>query len=95
MARCVCFGPVRLHFARRRGGIGGLPTRALCCEALVRAGSPQAQEIRERARAYVQRLVEHIRDNVFRDLFLRRRVVQEILTDSPTPSKTPERSLFT
>lgn len=77
-----------------QGSEYGLPTRALCCQALVRAGSPQAQEIRERARAYVQRLVEHIRDNVFRDLFLRRRVVQEILTDSPTPSKTPERSLF-
>jgi hypothetical protein len=71
-----------------------LPTRALCCEALVRAGSPQAQEIRERARGYVQRLVEHIRDTVFRDLFLRRRVVQEILMESPTPSKSPERSLL-
>jgi serine/threonine protein kinase/tetratricopeptide (TPR) repeat protein len=77
-----------------QGSEYGLPTRALCCEALVRAGSPQAQEIRERARAYVQRLVEHIRDHVFRDLFLRRRVVEEILTDSPTPSKSPERSLF-
>jgi len=77
-----------------QGSEYGLPTRALCCEALVRAGSPQAQEIRERARGYVQRLVEHIRDNVFRDLFLRRRVVQEILMESPTPSKSPERSLL-
>jgi tetratricopeptide (TPR) repeat protein len=77
-----------------QGSEYGLPTRALCCAALVRAGSPQAQEIRARARAYVQRLVEHIRDHVFRDLFLRRRVVQEILMDTPTPSKTPERSLL-
>ncbi len=77
-----------------QGSEYGLPTRALCCEALVRAGSPQAQEIRERARGYVQRLVQHIRDHVFRALFLQRRVVQEILLDSPTPSKTPERSLL-
>jgi tetratricopeptide (TPR) repeat protein len=77
-----------------QGSEYGLPTRALCCEALVRAGSPQAQEIRERARGYVQRLVEHIRDMVFRDLFIQRRVVQEILMDAPNPSKTPERSLL-
>jgi eukaryotic-like serine/threonine-protein kinase len=77
-----------------QGSEYGLPTRALCCEALVRAGSPQAQEIRARARAYVQRLVEHVRDFVFRDLFLKRRVVQDILTESPAPDKSPERSLF-
>jgi hypothetical protein len=31
-----------------QGSEYGLPTRALCCEALARAGSPQAFEIRER-----------------------------------------------
>jgi serine/threonine protein kinase/tetratricopeptide (TPR) repeat protein len=77
-----------------QGSEYGLPTRALCCETLARAGSPQAHEIRERARAYVMRLVEHIRDPIFRELFLKRRVVREILLDSPTPSKTPERSLL-
>lgn len=77
-----------------QGSEYGIPTRALCCEALARAGSPQAREIRDRARAYVQRLVEHIRDSVFRELFLKRRVVQEILMDSPTPSHSPERSLL-
>ena len=77
-----------------QGSEYGLPTRALCCEALVRAGSPQAQEIRERARGYVNRLVEHIRDGVFRELFLQRRVVQEIVADSPTPTQKPERSLL-
>lgn len=77
-----------------QGSEYGLPTRALCCEALARAGSPQAHEMRDRARAYVQRLVEHIRDTVFRDLFLRRRVVQDILRDSPAPPQTPERNLF-
>jgi serine/threonine protein kinase/tetratricopeptide (TPR) repeat protein len=78
-----------------QGSEYGLPTRALCCEALSRAGSPQAHEMRERARSYVQRLVAHIRDSVFRELFLKRRVVQEILMDSPVPSKAPERSLLT
>jgi eukaryotic-like serine/threonine-protein kinase len=78
-----------------QGSEYGLPTRALCCEALAKAGSPQAQEMRQRARAYVQRLVEHVRDFVFRELFLKRRVVQDILTELPEPSKTPEHSLFT
>ena len=77
-----------------QGSEYGLPTRALCCEALVRAGSPQAFEIRERARAYVSRLVEHIRDPIFRELFLKRKVVIDILQASPAPSKNPERSLF-
>jgi serine/threonine protein kinase/tetratricopeptide (TPR) repeat protein len=77
-----------------QGSEYGIPTRALCCEALARAGSPQSHEIRERARAYVSRLVEYIRDPIFRELFLKRRVVQEILLESPQPSKTPERSLF-
>jgi hypothetical protein len=66
----------------------------LCCEALARAGSPQAFEIRERARGYVSRLVEHIRDPIFRELFLKRKVVLDILQASPAPSKNPERSLF-
>ena len=77
-----------------QGSEYGIPTRALCCEALARAGSPQSHEIRERARAYVSRLVEYIRDPIFRELFVKRRVVQEILLESPQPSKTPERSLF-
>ena len=50
--------------------------------------------MRERARAYVQRLVEHIRDVVFKDLFLQRPVVQDILMDVQGPDKSPERSLF-
>jgi tetratricopeptide (TPR) repeat protein len=77
-----------------QGSEYGIPTRALCCDALARAGSPQSFEIRERARAYVSKLVEYIRDPNFRELFLKRRVVQEILHESPQPSKTPERSLF-
>jgi serine/threonine protein kinase/tetratricopeptide (TPR) repeat protein len=78
-----------------QGSEYGILTRALCCEALARAGSPQSSEIRERARAYVSKLVQYIRDPNFRELFLKRRVVQEILHESPQPSKSPERSLFT
>ncbi|HEY6077561.1 MAG TPA: protein kinase [Polyangiaceae bacterium] len=77
-----------------QGSEYGLPTRALCCEALARAGSPQAFEIRERARAYVTRLVEHIRDPVFRELFLKRRVVLDILYAPGSPSVSPDRSLL-
>jgi serine/threonine protein kinase/tetratricopeptide (TPR) repeat protein len=77
-----------------QGSEYGLPTRALCCEALVRAGSPQAFEIRERARAYVGRLVEHIRDPIFRELFLKRRVVTDIINNPPAPRQTPDHSLF-
>ncbi len=77
-----------------QGSEYGIATRALCCEALARAGSPQAEEIRARARAYVSRLVEYIRDPAFRELFVKRRVVQEILLEAPLPAKSPERSLL-
>lgn len=56
--------------------------------------SPQAIQIRQRARAYVNRLLEHIRDRVFRELFLKRRVVAEIFVDFRSPSRNPERSLL-
>lgn len=77
-----------------QGSEYGIATRALCCEALARAGSPQAEEIRARARAYVSRLVEYIRDPAFRELFVKRRVVQELLLEAPLPAKSPERSLL-
>ena len=77
-----------------QGSEYGIATRALCCEALAKAGSLQASEILDRARAYVNRLVLHIRDPGFRELFLKRRVVMEIFRDLPAPSRNPERSLF-
>lgn len=36
--------------------------RALCCEALDRAGSPQANQMRRRAASFVQECADHIRD---------------------------------
>ncbi len=62
-----------------QGSEYGLFTRALCCEALRKAGSPQAEEMRARASDYARRLLSFIRDPVLKGLFLRRRVVRDIL----------------
>src|SRR5258706_11328950 len=78
-----------------QGSEYGLATRALCCEALTRAGSPQAGEIRSRARTYVNRVIAYIRDPIFRELFLKRRVVAQILENEPAPTQNPgQRSLL-
>jgi tetratricopeptide (TPR) repeat protein len=66
----------------QQGSEYGLLTRALCCEGLRRAGSPQAEEMRARASDYVRRLLSHIRDPAFKATFLRRRVVRDILGDA-------------
>jgi serine/threonine protein kinase/tetratricopeptide (TPR) repeat protein len=65
-----------------QGSEYGLLTRALCCEAMRRAGSPQAEDMRQRAAAYVHRLLSYVRDPVFRGLFSRRAVVRSILGQS-------------
>jgi serine/threonine protein kinase/tetratricopeptide (TPR) repeat protein len=62
-----------------QGSEYGLFTRALCCEALRKAGSPQAEEMRNRASDHVRRLLSYIRDPVLKGMFLRRRVVRDIL----------------
>jgi len=62
-----------------QGSEYGLFTRQLCCEALRKAGSPQAEEMRARASDHVRRLLSYIRDPILKGLFLRRRVVREIL----------------
>ncbi|MGC4090314.1 MAG: hypothetical protein QM756_21035 [Polyangiaceae bacterium] len=61
-------------------------TRALCWEALSKAGSPQAEEARRRAADYVAKLTSHIRDPAFHDTFRKRRMVADILTRAPGPS---------
>jgi serine/threonine protein kinase/tetratricopeptide (TPR) repeat protein len=63
-----------------QGSEYGLATRALGCEALRVARSPQAEEMRERAARYARSLLEHIRDPLFRRTFVERRVVQAVLT---------------
>ncbi len=62
-----------------QGSEYGLFTRQLCCEALRKAGSPQAEEMRNRASDHVRRLLSFIRDPILKGLFLRRRVVRDIL----------------
>jgi serine/threonine protein kinase/predicted ATPase len=65
-----------------QGSEYGLQTRALCCEALKTAGSPQAEEMRTRASDYVRRLLSYIRDPILKAFFLKRRVVRNILGDA-------------
>src|SRR6478609_1891882 len=62
-----------------QGSEYGLATRALGCETLRVARSPQAEEMRERAARYARSLLEHIRDPLFRRTFVERRVVQAVL----------------
>jgi hypothetical protein len=62
-----------------QGSEYGLETRALCCEALRRAGSPQADEMAARAAAHARKLADSIRDPELRRLFLGRRVVRSLL----------------
>jgi hypothetical protein len=53
----------------------GLEVRALCADALVRAGSPQAPQAKQRAVDYARALVNSIRDPRLRRLFVKRPVV--------------------
>ena len=65
-----------------QGSEYGLQTRALCCEALKRAGSPQAEELRLRALRYVERLQRSLRDGDLRNKFLRRKAVISLMGPS-------------
>jgi tetratricopeptide (TPR) repeat protein len=62
-----------------QGSEYGLETRALACEALERAGSPQAAEMRDRAAVYARKMLGHVRDPYFRSLFLKRPIVARLL----------------
>lgn len=62
-----------------QGSEFGLETRAHCVEALEKAESPQASEMRMRACRYVEQILESIRDPELRDAFLRRKLVADLL----------------
>ncbi|MFC1642401.1 hypothetical protein ACFL5O_06905, partial [Myxococcota bacterium] len=66
-----------------QGSEYGLETRAICCEALMRAASPQAEELVGRAAGYAQNVADNIRDAEFRSLFLSRLVVHRLLGGAP------------
>jgi eukaryotic-like serine/threonine-protein kinase len=72
-----------------QGSEYGLLTRALCCEAMRKAGSPQAEDMRQRAGQYVHKLLSYVRDPIFRGLFLKRAVVQNILGRSSGTFELP------
>jgi len=72
-----------------QGSEYGLQTRSLCCEALRRAGSPQADEMRTRAGKYASALLEGIRDRQFRAMFVNRIPVAEVLSEQ-RPSERSE-----
>ncbi len=65
-----------------QGSEYGLQTRALCCEALRRAGSPQAEELRLRSLRYVEKLQRSLRDGELRNKFLRRPAVIALMGPS-------------
>jgi len=69
-----------------QGSEYGLATRALGCETLRVARSPQAEEMRERAARYARSLLDHIRDPSFRRSFVERRVVQAVLNKPGAPA---------
>jgi tetratricopeptide (TPR) repeat protein/tRNA A-37 threonylcarbamoyl transferase component Bud32 len=64
-----------------QGSEYGLETRALCCEALATAGSPQATELRYRAGRYAHQLSSLIRDSELRQSFGARPLVAPFLAD--------------
>jgi len=62
-----------------QGSEYGLSTRALCCEALKRSGSPQATDMIRRGAAWVRSLVATIRDEEHRARFLARKPARILL----------------
>jgi tetratricopeptide (TPR) repeat protein len=65
-----------------QGSEYGLETRAICCEAMRNARSPQAEEMSRRAAQYARELVEATRDPQLREMFLRRPLIAKLLGES-------------
>ncbi len=70
-----------------QGSEYGLLTRYLCCGALRRAGSPQADEMTVRSAAWVRELKESIRDPELRRIFSIRAPALALLT-ATTPAES-------
>ncbi|HTM44372.1 MAG TPA: tetratricopeptide repeat protein, partial [Polyangiaceae bacterium] len=66
-----------------QGSEYGLETRALCCDALARAGSPQAATLKRRASVYAKQLLEQITDVDLRSKFASRPPVALLLEREP------------
>jgi hypothetical protein len=63
-----------------QGSEYGLPTRALCCEALKRAASTQAADMIVRGATWVRGLAATVRDEELRGRFLARRPARSLLS---------------
>jgi len=74
-----------------QGSEYGLETRSLCVEALEKAGSPQAESMRKRAKEYATTIFDSIRDAELAELFLAREVVKTIFGDD-APAIDPSRA---
>jgi serine/threonine protein kinase/tetratricopeptide (TPR) repeat protein len=72
-----------------QGSEYGLETRALCCDALRRAGSPQASELWSKAHSYAAELREQVRDPELREKFSRRADVALLLGNSVMAAPAP------
>jgi len=64
----------------------GLEIRVLCADALKRAGSPQAPLAHQRAVDHAQALLDGIRDDRLRRLFMKRPIVAALFDTTPAPS---------
>jgi hypothetical protein len=63
----------------------GLEIRALCADALKRAGSPQAPNAHQRAVDYANALVRTVRDARLRKLFPQRPLNAALFETTPAP----------
>jgi len=61
-----------------------LQIRALCCEALERAGSPQAEEMRKRSARFAQKSADGMRDPHLWQSFMERASVKALLGERPS-----------
>ena len=66
-----------------QGSEYGLETRALCLEALERAGSPQVTEMRRRGRKFALELYDSIRDPELKQQFLKRAATAKLFGSEP------------
>jgi serine/threonine protein kinase/tetratricopeptide (TPR) repeat protein len=64
----------------------GLEIRALCADALKRAGSPQAPNAHQRAVDYARALMNNVRDPRTRKLFTKRPMNAALFETTPVPS---------
>lgn len=80
-----------------QGSEYSLQIRALCCDALERAGSPQAKQMRERAGNLTRHYADRIVSPHLRSTFMQRAVVISLLdqrTGSPAPRLRPSEASY-